>query len=62
MAWRRDLFLNLLEQTRRRYQFVVVDYVVIDGWPGSTPSEFSHEGCPGSRGFRDPGLIVDTER
>ena len=28
-AWRRDLFLNLLEQTRRRYQFVVVGYVVM---------------------------------
>lgn len=28
-AWRRDLFLQVLEQVRRRYQFVVVGYVVM---------------------------------
>jgi len=28
-ARRRDLFLKILEQTRRRYQFVVVGYVVM---------------------------------
>jgi putative transposase len=28
-TWRRDLFLTVLEQMRRRYQFVVVGYVVM---------------------------------
>jgi putative transposase len=28
-AQRRDLFLHVLEQVRRRYQFVVVGYVVM---------------------------------
>ena len=28
-AWRRDLFLMVLEQVRQRYQFVVVGYVVM---------------------------------
>jgi putative transposase len=28
-AWSRDQFLSILEQTRRRYHFVVVGYVVM---------------------------------
>ena len=28
-AWRRDLFLTVLEQVRQRYEFVVVGYVVM---------------------------------
>ena len=29
VAWRRDLFVRVLEQVRQRYQFVVVGYVVM---------------------------------
>ena len=48
-ARRRDLFLNVLEQARQRYQFVVVGYVVM-------PEHFHLLICEPEKG--DPSLVM----
>jgi putative transposase len=50
-AHRRDVFLNILEQTRRKYQFVVAGYVVM-------PEHFHLLICEPKLG--DPSLVMQV--
>jgi hypothetical protein len=43
---RRDLFLRILEQTRQKYRFVVLGYVIMDGWPTHLLRNLGNMGFP----------------